>query len=197
MPPPLSFSPCRFVEVDRSGRYSKKNTGDAAKKISYITMMQVRAQIVGMASTSLGHAVTIAVRYGLIRTQGYAKGGEVETQILNYSQQQHRVLGRLACSYAFYFAGRRVMRKLKSLESSVISGVSVNKNSMADLHASLSSLKAYCSGSAAEGIEDCRRACGGHGYLVASGFPGEVGAKLRIIIAMSCEALSLTRRFAC
>ena len=164
----------RFIHVDEEGNFKKKDAGyDAAKKISYITMMQVRAQIVAMASTSLSQAVTIAVRYGLVRTQGYDGSGRKEVQILNYTQQQHRLFGHLACAYCFHFAGRRIMRKLKSLESAVLSGEggSASKTSMSDLHASLSSLKAYCSDAAAAGIEDCRRSCGGHGYLVASGFP--------------------------
>ena len=37
---------------------------------------------------------------------------------------------------------------------------------MARAHASLAGLKSMSTTIAAEGIEDCRRCCGGHGYLV-------------------------------
>ena len=32
----------RFSEVDEQGKYTKKQMSDAASKISYVTMMQVR-----------------------------------------------------------------------------------------------------------------------------------------------------------
>ena len=36
----------RFAEVDENGKYAKKHISDAASKVAYITMMQVRAMIV-------------------------------------------------------------------------------------------------------------------------------------------------------
>lgn len=42
---------------------------------------------------------------------------------------------------------------------------------MARAHASLAGLKSMSTTIAAEGIEDCRRCCGGHGYLACSGLP--------------------------
>ena len=42
---------------------------------------------------------------------------------------------------------------------------------MADIHASSSSLKSFCTIVAGDGIEDCRKACGGHGFLACSGLP--------------------------
>lgn len=40
-----------------------------------------------------------------------------------------------------------------------------------ELHALSSGLKALCTDVTAAGIETCRRQCGGHGYLLASGLP--------------------------
>jgi acyl-CoA oxidase len=40
----------RFATVDESGNYSKKSVSDATSKVAYITMMQVRAFIVGKYS---------------------------------------------------------------------------------------------------------------------------------------------------
>lgn len=42
---------------------------------------------------------------------------------------------------------------------------------MARAHASLAGLKSMSTTVAADGIEDCRRCCGGHGYLACSGLP--------------------------
>lgn len=40
---------------------------------------------------------------------------------------------------------------------------------LADVHASSSGLKSLCTIMAAQAIEECRRACGGHGFSQASG----------------------------
>jgi acyl-CoA oxidase len=40
---------------------------------------------------------------------------------------------------------------------------------LADVHASSSGLKSLCTIMAAHAIEECRRACGGHGFSQASG----------------------------
>ncbi|GMI47349.1 hypothetical protein TrCOL_g11217 [Triparma columacea] len=171
---PLDNMAMRFVKVDSNGKYSKREGvgGDATQKIAYLTMMQVRAQIVGMAGQNLAIATTIAVRYSAVRVQGYHAKGKKEIQILDYVQQQHRLFGHLASSYCFWIGGKAILRRLKETERKLVEGSGkVRKGDMGDLHASLSALKAYCSGEAADGIEDCRKACGGHGYLVASGFP--------------------------
>ncbi|UYV83606.1 ACOX2 [Cordylochernes scorpioides] len=39
------------------------------------------------------------------------------------------------------------------------------------LHAISSGLKAYCADQGSRAVETCRRACGGHGFLLASGLP--------------------------
>lgn len=44
---------------------------------------------------------------------------------------------------------------------------------LADTHASSSSLKSLSTITAAQAIEDCRRACGGHGYSMASGMASQ------------------------
>lgn len=42
---------------------------------------------------------------------------------------------------------------------------------MADIHASSSALKAFATTVSTDGAEECRKACGGHGYLACSGLP--------------------------
>lgn len=44
---------------------------------------------------------------------------------------------------------------------------------MADTHAFSSALKSYTTIAAASAIEDCRRACGGHGYSMAGGMASQ------------------------
>jgi acyl-CoA oxidase len=47
----------------------------------------------------------------------------------------------------------------------------VHKTEVTDIHASSSGLKSFTTTVTADGIEDCRKACGGHGFLMCSGLP--------------------------
>jgi len=145
-------------------------------------MMQVRAYIIHTSNEALAMACTIAIRYSAVRRQGYdadsedaadkkrADNAPNEFQVLDYRQQQYRLLPLLAASYAIFFTGKRVLARLKEIEVRLVSGdAGITKTVVADVHATTSALKSYCTTFTADGIEDCRKACGGHGFLVCSG----------------------------
>jgi acyl-CoA oxidase len=166
----------RFATVDEDGNYSSKvDSSGPASKIAYISMMQVRSYIIDEAGKHLAMACTIAIRYSAVRRQGFADpnaaGGD-ELQVLDYTQQQHRLFPLLAASYCFFFTGKKIMKQLELFEKNILEGATtVTKEQVGDLHASTSCLKSFCTSVAADGIEDCRKACGGHGYLHASALP--------------------------
>jgi acyl-CoA oxidase len=118
-------------------------------------------------------ACTIAIRYGAVRRQGFIdeKEGQ-ELQVLDYPTQQFRLLPLLASAFAFHFMGRRLASSIRETEASLktMSGPELAAR-MARTHAATSGLKSLCTRIAADGIEDCRKCCGGHGYLLASGLP--------------------------
>jgi len=170
----------RFAKVDEMGNYGKVEGGssDAASKVAYITMMQVRAYIIHSSNEALAMACTIAIRYSAIRRQGYNADAEKkrdnnapnEFQVLDYRQQQYRLLPLLAASYAIFFTGKHVLARLKDIEHQLVSGAStITKTVVGDIHATTSALKSFATTFTADGIEDCRKACGGHGFLVCSG----------------------------
>jgi acyl-CoA oxidase len=176
----------RFATVDEEGNYSTKvDASGPASKIAYISMMQVRSYIIDEAGKHLAMACTIAIRYSAVRRQGFAttttgpnkEGGaeEEEVQVLDYTQQQHRLLPLLAATYCFFFTGKNIIQQLQSMEQKILhdDGLSsvITKEQVGDIHASTSCLKSFCTSVVADGIEDCRKACGGHGYLHASGLP--------------------------
>jgi len=167
----------RFATVDEKGRFDKKVLSDAASKVSYITMMQVRAFIIHEAYKNLAMGCTMAIRYSAVRKQGFTSDNIREVQILNYKQQQHRLFPLLASSYCFFFTGKRVLTELKTIEERLISLSDssdkevITKTEVGAMHATLSALKSFTTTVAADGIEDCRKSCGGHGYLQCSGFP--------------------------
>ena len=175
----------RFAHVDKNGVYTKKTVSDAASKITYITMMQVRAFIVMEASKCLRVGTTISIRYSAVRKQGFKNeqsgksSGEKleENQILDYKQQQYRLLPLLAASYCFFFSGKKVLDDIKTIEARIVNSSpdsteeAITKTEVGDIHATTSCLKSFTTTIAADGLEDCRKSCGGHGFLASSGFP--------------------------
>eukprot|EP00536_Pseudo-nitzschia_multiseries_P014640 jgi/Psemu1/246220/estExt_Genewise1.C_7430028 len=161
----------RFATVDEDGNYKKKTVSEAASRISYITMMQVRSIIVIGAAKCLAMACAITIRYSAVRKQGFAEDGKRELQVLDYTQQQHRIFPLLAFSYCTFFTGRKLAKELKAMEDSLLAHQPVSKEAVADVHASSSAFKSFTTMITADGIEECRKACGGHGFLACSGLP--------------------------
>lgn len=146
----------------------------------YGTMTYIRSGIVLKAGSVLARGVTIATRYCAVRRQfqdyDAAEGETGENQVLNYAMVQHRILPLLASSYALFFTGRAMInlynenqKQMAAKQRSGPGKASSNDNLLADLHAISCALKAFGSTTAAEGLEVCRRACGGHGYSSFSG----------------------------
>ena len=139
----------------------------------YITMLKTRIGLTNTAASALAKAATIATRYSAVRRQGFAVGssgamnGE-ENQILDYQVQLFRILQWTSTAFAIKFVARWLLRRRKEAEATMKSGEGSNDD-LPEVHASAAGLKALCCCLAADGIEDLRRACGGHGYLMSSG----------------------------
>jgi len=138
-------------------------------------MVLVRATLVGYARITLAKAVTIATRYSAIRRQFVDKDSPkkvgkmiVETPVLDYSMQQYRLFPIIAAAYACHFTSKEMMRLYYLNIKEMASG---NFSLLADVHASSSGLKSLTTTMAAAAIEECRRACGGHGFSSFSGLP--------------------------
>lgn len=173
----------RFSSIDiDTGKYMRP----ASPTLVYGTLTWVRSNIVLQAGGVLARGVTIATRYCAVRKQFQdrdAKGNVGENQVLNYKMVQVRLLPLLASMYALHFTGRGMMRlyqeNQKRMKASAQSGqdtrgagpeeLRAGADLLADLHATSCGLKALASTSAGEGLEVCRRACGGHGYSNYSG----------------------------
>jgi acyl-CoA oxidase len=168
----------KFAVVDpKTNKFARRGS----PTLIYGTLTWVRSTIVMQAGSVLARGVTIATRYAAVRRQFQdrdAPAGEAETPVLNYTMVQIRLLPLLAATFALHFTGKSMMdmyqenqKKMKSSgaknESSRGAGpeeVQAGSDLLADLHASSCALKSLSSSIAAEGLEVCRRACGGHGY---------------------------------
>ncbi|CAA7393058.1 unnamed protein product [Spirodela intermedia] len=155
----------RFCQVTREGNVC---LSDVPKQMVYGTMVYVRQTIVSDASWALSRAVCIAVRYSAIRRQFGSQDRGIETQVLDYKTQQSRLFPLLASAYAFRFVGEW----LKWLYADVTERLQANDfSTLPEAHACTAGLKSLTTSVTADAIEECRKLCGGHGYLCSSGLP--------------------------
>lgn len=161
---PREYMLMRYARVEEDGTYIEPPN----KRLAYGTMVYIRAGMVSQVAKSLAVASTIAVRYSAVRHQTESKPGGEELQILDYQTQQYKIFTQLATAYALWFAGAQLVIIYNNITAQIEKG---NLTELPQLHALTASLKAYSTSTVLEGVEECRMACGGHGYLHASGFP--------------------------
>jgi acyl-CoA oxidase len=156
----------KHAQVLPNGQYVKPAKND---KLGYGTMVFIRAMVVlDQGARGLAQAVTIATRYSCVRRQSELKPGEPEPQVLDYQTQQYKLFPQLAAAYAYWFSGLKMRETYFLLNYDIQHG---NTELLPVLHATSSGLKALSSDGATVGIEQCRLACGGHGYSQSSGLP--------------------------
>ncbi|CAG9796949.1 unnamed protein product [Diatraea saccharalis] len=137
-------------------------------KLTYGTMIFVRVLLVSEMAFNLSKAVTIAVRYSAVRRQSELKPNEPEPQVLDYLTQQHKLFISISTVYAFQFTSNWLMKTYHTVQANMKHG---NTDALPELHALSSCLKAICTSDCSAAIEQCRFACGGHGYMISSNLP--------------------------
>jgi acyl-CoA oxidase len=119
----------------------------------------------------LARAVTIAVRYLSIRRQFADRDSKdpkaPEQAVLNYPTVQIRILPLLATTYALHYTGEAMYKLYYGTRAEIEKSRDFSR--LAEMHAASSGLKSRCTMLAADGIETCRRAMGGHGFGGGSG----------------------------
>ncbi|OAL30944.1 hypothetical protein AYO20_08529 [Fonsecaea nubica] len=174
----------RFSSVDPS---TNKYVRPSNPSLVYGTLTFIRSTIVLQAGSTLARGVTIATRYCAVRRQFQDRDIHEpgENQVLNYTMVQIRLLPLLAATYALHFTGKSMIRLYQENQKRMSAGdagklsdstrgpgpeeLNPGTDLLADLHSTSCALKAYGSTTAAEGLEVCRRACGGHGYSSFAG----------------------------
>lgn len=164
----------KLADVTALGKYTtpfrdpKKRFGASLGNLS-----SGRVGIINMANTNLHLAVVIAVRYSAARKQfGATEEGGQEQAVLEYQTQQCRLIPYVAASYVHHLFSMSFYDDFVEFNITKMSGG--NQDVIAamgqEIHAISSSGKPVASWTAQRGIQECREACGGHGYLKASRF---------------------------
>ncbi|KAM3419713.1 Acyl-coenzyme A oxidase [Cercospora zeina] len=161
----------KYSGVDpEHGAYIRPNN----PALVYGTMTFIRAQIIMHARLVLARAVTIAVRYLSIRRQFSDRDSKdpcpPEQAVLNYPTVQIRIIPLLATTFALHYTGESMSKLYWSTRQQIESTGDISR--LAEMHAASSCLKSVCTTLAADGIETCRRAMGGHGFGGGSGMVG-------------------------
>ena len=92
--------------------------------------------------------------------------------MLDYQAVQYRVLPWAATSVALHFTGLGMV----AMHRHMASRMDADDDSLtAETHAIGSCLKMVCTTATVDGIEELRRACGGHGFSDYSGLPALYG----------------------
>ncbi|EPQ31911.1 uncharacterized protein PFL1_00110 [Pseudozyma flocculosa PF-1] len=157
----------RHAQVKKGGEYVKPPND----KLSYGGMIFIRSQMIDRTGWMLSRGITIALRYCLVRRQFRDPSStditDVERSVLSYPSTSRRLVPLLAKSYAYILAGRRMRTLYEDMAAKLESG---DTELLYDVHVASSSLKAYCTKQALDGIEECRQALGGHGFSGYAGF---------------------------
>ncbi|KAG6864995.1 hypothetical protein C0991_005730, partial [Blastosporella zonata] len=159
----------RNSSVTRDGSYVKAPTGN--DKLSYSTMIYTRNVIVHTMAFQMAQAVTIAIRYSTVREQGnlhFNPQISNEVSIMSFKSQHYRLLSSMSRAFAIIFASKACDAIYQEL---VLRQSQGDHSLLAYGHITTASLKAWATQTAADGAEDARKCCGGHGYSALSGLP--------------------------
>jgi alkylation response protein AidB-like acyl-CoA dehydrogenase len=155
----------RWMRVTDDGQFEPP----AHAALPYLSLIPERHALIRDFCQMAQNGVTIACRYSVLRRQGDAPGGGGgERQIIDYQSHYCALMPIVAHAYAYQCAIAAEERRWAALaERSGGSGAGAAADMLAHVpavHAASCGLKAWIGWWAADSLERCRRAMGGHAY---------------------------------
>ncbi|EAT39346.1 AAEL008841-PA [Aedes aegypti] len=126
-----------------------------------------RVGICGIANIYLTKAISIAIRYSASRKQFGADDNSEELPVLEYQSQQFRLFPHFANVFTIKMFNLWFAKVYGDVLLKMLMGERSGHVGM-ELHALSSAAKPVCTWAARDGIQECREACGGHGFLKLS-----------------------------
>lgn len=145
----------KFASVDENGAFQSTIPSDNRRFFTMLgTLVGGRIGIPRSALAALKSGLAIAIRYSDQRRQFGPEGGS-EIPILNYRMHQRRLMPYLAKSYALHFALRYITDRFLNRK----------EDEMQEIEALAAGMKSYTTWAVRDGLQECREAIGGKGYL--------------------------------
>lgn len=145
----------RFASISLDGKFQSAITSDNRRFFTMLgTLVGGRIGIPRSATSALKKGITIAVQYSDKRRQ-FGPDDQKEEPILNYRIHQRRLFPHLAKSYAFHFALRDLTQRF----------IDRTESEMQEIETLAAGMKSYITWAVRDGLQECREAMGGKGYL--------------------------------
>eukprot|EP00079_Xenopus_tropicalis_P012089 XP_002938687.2 PREDICTED: peroxisomal acyl-coenzyme A oxidase 3 [Xenopus tropicalis] len=157
----------RTGEITSSGTYTSAYK-DPKQRLgaSLGTLSSGRVSIMSMAVVNLKLAISIAIRFSATRRQ-FGPTEDEEIPVLEYQLQQWRLIPYLAAAYALDYFSKTFFMNLVELQIGIFMKDKSQRQAELgkEIHALSCAGKPLASWTAQHGAQECREACGGHGYL--------------------------------
>ncbi|CAN6595299.1 acyl-coenzyme A oxidase 2 [Trichomonascus vanleenenianus] len=146
-------------------------------QLSYGALVGGRVSMVYDSVQTAKRFLTIALRYAAVRRQFSSTPGEKETRLIDYTYHQRRLIPLLAYTFAMRASAEEVMnfyikttKQLQAVDTSNKTSLQSAIDDAKELFALSAGMKAFSTWATAGIIDECRQACGGHGYSGYNGF---------------------------
>ena len=155
----------RFAKINDSDEYEVLDPN--AIKILYLSLIRARSTLIFDSFFPISLSLIISLRYSLIREQfPDPENPSKEKKILDYQIQRFKLFRILARLYSLVFTISSVRRIYTEEEKKSEAGDGSN---LAYLHCIISLYKGFVTNTTLECIEEARRSCGGHGFMMLAG----------------------------
>ncbi|AOW03329.1 acyl-CoA oxidase 5 [Yarrowia lipolytica] len=166
-----------LMRYDRVSRDGEVTTSELAQ-LTYGALLSGRVTMIAESHLLSARFLTIALRYACIRRQFGAVPDKPETKLIDYPYHQRRLLPLLAYTYAMKMGADEAQQQYNSSFGALLKlnpvkdaeKFAVATADLKALFASSAGMKAFTTWAAAKIIDECRQACGGHGYSGYNGF---------------------------
>ncbi|KAG5359342.1 Acyl-coenzyme A oxidase 3 [Yarrowia sp. C11] len=163
----------KYAKVSSTGKVSQPPLA----QLTYGALIGGRVTMIADSFFVSQRFITIALRYACVRRQFGTTPGQPETKIIDYPYHQRRLLPLLAFTYAMKMAADQsqiqydqttdLLQTIDPKDKGALGKAIVD---LKELFASSAGLKAFTTWTCANIIDQCRQACGGHGYSGYNGF---------------------------
>lgn len=151
----------KFGGINAAGEYHSEIENPGRRFFTMLgTLVGGRVCVPRAGMSAAKSALAIAVRYGLRRRQFAADPLKAETIIMDYPNQQRRLIPLVAKAYAVQFGLDYLLERY----------VNRSEEDMREIEAMAAGLKSYATWFATASIQECREATGGKGYLAENRF---------------------------